>query len=156
MASANDPLPTVRTARDFLEAIRRSDVLPEPQLEKVRDRVRVGRYPGEVPDLARRLIRNGTLTTYQARHLLYGKGEDLAIGRYVILDLIGRGAMGKVYKARHRLMGRIDALKALLAQLLQLQELLATAGVHAFHYAGRVDAFASELDGALGAVTGSG
>src|SRR5689334_8658371 len=75
MASESDPLPAVRTAREFLEAIRRSGVLSEQQVEKVRDRVRVGRYPREVLDLARRLIRNDTLTVYQARRLLYGQGE---------------------------------------------------------------------------------
>src|SRR6185312_10342522 len=45
--------------------------------------------------------------------LLKGK-RGLAVGRYVLLDLIGQGARGRVYKARHRLMDRVVALKAIL------------------------------------------
>ena len=60
--------------------------------------------------LAHQLIAEGTLTEFQARRLLRGK-KGLAFGRYALLDRIGQGARGRVFKARHRLMDRVVALK---------------------------------------------
>ena len=37
----------------------------------------------------------------------------MILGKYVILDRIGSGSMGRVYKATHQLMGRVVALKIL-------------------------------------------
>jgi serine/threonine protein kinase len=46
--------------------------------------------------------------------LLYQrKSRGLVLGNYVILDKIGQGGMGMVFKARHRRMDRIVALKVL-------------------------------------------
>ena len=57
--------------------------------------------------------RGGQLTSYQASAVLEGRFADLRIGAYEVLDLLGKGAMGTVYKARHRRMKRLAAVKIL-------------------------------------------
>lgn len=65
------------------------------------------------PRLAQALVAQGKLTDFQARRLLAGRGESLLLGEYVLLDEIGAGGMGCVYKAEHRRMKRIVALKTI-------------------------------------------
>src|SRR6516162_5936017 len=63
--------------------------------------------------LARQLVGAGELTSYQAEAVLEGRLSHLRIGGYEVLDLLGKGAMGTVYKARHRTMKRVTAVKVL-------------------------------------------
>ncbi len=62
---------------------------------------------------AAELIRLGKLTPYQAAAIRQGKTKGLSIGEYIVLDKIGSGGMGLVFKARHRQLARIVALKLL-------------------------------------------
>lgn len=110
--------PTVpaSSARDkFLAAVRAANLFAPMYLAKVEASV-----PAAVAtsnDAARALIAAGHLTKFQAERLLAGKTDGFHLGPYVILDQVGRGPMGRVYKARHQTMNRPVAVKVLSANL---------------------------------------
>jgi serine/threonine protein kinase len=68
---------------------------------------------GDVQLLARELVQQGKLTRYQVTAVIQGKIRDLLFGEYRILDKIGAGGMGQVFKAQHVRMRRVVALKIL-------------------------------------------
>jgi serine/threonine protein kinase/CheY-like chemotaxis protein len=59
------------------------------------------------------LVKEGLLSAFQAEALRQGRDSDLRVGNYDVLDRVGTGGMGTVFKARHRRMKRIVALKVL-------------------------------------------
>src|SRR5262249_55007920 len=63
--------------------------------------------------VARELVARKKLTPYQAVALYQGKGEQLVLGNYLVLDKLGRGGMGMVLKAQHRRLKRVVALKVM-------------------------------------------
>lgn len=67
-------------------------------------------------DAARALVAAGALTQFQADRLLAGKTDGFVLGQYVILDQIGSGVTSRVYRARHRTMKRLVAIKVLGAE----------------------------------------
>ncbi len=62
--------------------------------------------------VAQRLVSQGLLTGFQAREMRAGR-RRFRLGQYTVLDEIGRGGMGQVFKAHHGMMGREVALKVL-------------------------------------------
>jgi serine/threonine protein kinase len=63
--------------------------------------------------LAQALVRAGRLTPYQSAAIYQRKSRGLLIGKYLILDKLGQGGMGVVFKAKQHTTGRIVALKIL-------------------------------------------
>lgn len=62
--------------------------------------------------LATRLVEIGRLNRWQAQQLLAGRAR-FSLGPYRIVDSIGQGGMGQIFKAEHTVMGRIVAVKVL-------------------------------------------
>lgn len=62
---------------------------------------------------AERLVQDGLLTGYQTKRIAGGESDALLIGPYVVLDVLGTGGMGCVYRAEHRAMRRSVALKVI-------------------------------------------
>ncbi len=73
--------------------------------------------PRSAEELALELVRNKKLTKFQAEEVSRGKGKSLTLGNYLLMEKIGAGGMGQVFKARHRVMNRIVAVKVLPASL---------------------------------------
>ncbi|AMV39429.1 serine/threonine-protein kinase [Planctomyces sp. SH-PL62] len=117
MASPDRTRSEGRTPVDLLPVLQSSGVLSERMFEEISSRVDSGEYPADPNGLAERLVRDRLLTAYQARRLLANKAYGMLVGRYVILDRIGAGSMGRVYKAHHQMMDRVVALKIIAPEL---------------------------------------
>jgi eukaryotic-like serine/threonine-protein kinase len=111
--------PTTSDRETFLQRLHQSGLLTGPQLRDVADLL--GLAPGAT-DLARALVRCGLLTRFQARMLLHGRTNGFFLGPYRILDQVGHGGMGKVYKALHETMNRTVALKVLSPSLVKTEK----------------------------------
>jgi serine/threonine-protein kinase len=61
--------------------------------------------------LAKVILQRGWLSRFQINLAAAGKGRELLVGPYLLLDRLGEGGMGQVFKARHRHMNRLVALK---------------------------------------------
>ncbi len=70
-------------------------------------------HPATVEELIAELVKNNHLTKFQAAQVAAGKTKSLILGEYTILDKIGAGGMGQVFKALHRRMDRLVAIKML-------------------------------------------
>lgn len=103
-----------KSTASFIEALRLHGLLEPshwPQLDRLRSRFADPRALGQ------HLLRHGWLTAYQVNLLLQGRAAELVLGPYVLLDRLGEGGNGQVFRARHRTLNRTVALKIMRPEL---------------------------------------
>lgn len=108
------PLTPIRDRTAFLAAVQRTALLSAKQFD---------RGATSLPDAvttadaaADHFVELGLLTRFQAKRVLGGKTDGFFLGPYLILEPIGEGQGGKVYKARHKTMNRVVAIKLLMPE----------------------------------------
>jgi WD40 repeat protein len=93
----------------FDQLLMEPDLLGADQLKELK------RLPeSSSPDpraLGKVLLQRGWLTRYQINEVASGRGKGLRIGPYLLLERLGEGGMGQVFKACHQHMDRSVALK---------------------------------------------
>jgi serine/threonine protein kinase len=86
----------------FVWDLRRSNLLDRGQLDQVVGEF-LNKHPGaEPPALAEYLVSQGILTQFQSDRLLQGKTQGFVLGPFTLMDALGSGSMGTVYKAQSK------------------------------------------------------
>lgn len=101
------------TLAQFIKCLADSGVIPPEELSQFQRGLPPQKRPRSAEDLAKQLVLAGRLTRYQASLLYQAKSRGLVLGQYIVLDKIGAGGMGQVFKAQHKHMKRVVALKVL-------------------------------------------
>ncbi len=106
--------PAALSVSQFLGRLLESHLLTAAEVDKS-----LAHHPrfleNDTAGLMEALIRQGLLTEYQGNRLLAGQTFGLVLGNYRIVEPIGAGGMGVVYKAEHVHMKRAVAIKVLVS-----------------------------------------
>ena len=97
----------------FVWDLRRSGLIERGQLDQTVGEFLRRNPRAEAPALAEYLVDHGALTPFQVERVLNGKTQGLVLGPYVLLDAIGSGSMGQVYKASSKNDEALYAVKVL-------------------------------------------
>jgi serine/threonine-protein kinase len=97
----------------FVWDLRRSNLLDRGQLDQVIGEFLSKNPRAEPPALAEFLVAQGVLTQFQADRLLQGKTQGFVLGPYTLMDALGTGSMGTVYKAQSKTDNNWYAVKVL-------------------------------------------
>jgi len=96
------------TVEQFVKRLEECGIL---SAETIREFVPPNASPKDGEELARNLVRNRRLTKFQAEEIWRGKGNRLVLANYVLLERASSRLRQTVYKAYHRRLHRLVAIK---------------------------------------------
>src|SRR3954451_18641368 len=83
----------------FVWDLRRSNLIDRGRLDQVVSEFLQKNPRAEPPELAEYLVGQSVLTQFQSERLLQGKTQGFVLGPFTLMDALGAGSMGTVYKA---------------------------------------------------------
>jgi len=107
------PNMAIDTAEEFFSVLEKSKLLEAEQLAEARSLIGEG---DDAKTVARTLVTAELITRWQAAQLLAGR-SSFFLGKYKLIDLLGRGGMGGVFLGEHVTMNRRVALKTISRQV---------------------------------------
>lgn len=99
------------------ESLLRANLLTETELELACSELSGSGEAVTSDRLLVHLANRGRLTEYQRQRVGEGRSGELVLGNYTVLNRLGEGGMGEVYKAIHRRMRRVVAIKVIRKKL---------------------------------------
>jgi serine/threonine protein kinase len=86
----------------FVWDLRRSNLIDRGQLDQIIGDFLSKNPRAEPPALAEYLTEKNILTKFQSERLLQGKTQGFVLGPFTLMDALGAGSMGTVYKAQSK------------------------------------------------------
>lgn len=107
---AQDPAAAEHSAKWVAEALTKMGLVDGGTLDVTLDRLSPS---ADATALADELEKAGQITQLQADLVRTGRSQEIRFDDYVLMEKIGEGGMGEVFKARNVHLGRIEAIKML-------------------------------------------
>lgn len=108
------PLAVSDTIRELVDTLCATGIVSRADMEDVLEETAATGHVGDPQTLTTCLSERGLISAFQAERLSHG--EPLVINEYVLLQELGTGGMGRVFKARHQRMARMVVLKIIKEQ----------------------------------------
>ncbi len=106
----------IASAESLVDALRDSGLFAPAEIDALARELLP--FADDMPGALRHVVEHELVPVYQLRKVIHAKTADLIVGPFVVLDKLGEGGMGKVFKARDTRTGRIAALKVIRPHLL--------------------------------------